>query len=190
MVHELRGLAGVFAGEPVEEPDEADDDEEEPEGDEEEAAGPEGMLMRLLEKKLSEYEEKPSATPQAAGGPRLIKAPGKAAPPAAPRKAAPPAAPPAAAAAVLDVEPEPEPEPEPAQLGIVVDPAPDPWTETVPPELRGGSAPAPSMQAIAPIVEQLRAMPTDQAMELLDTVVRSLPKEQVIGWIQAMQQAR
>jgi hypothetical protein len=185
MVHELRGLAGVFAGEPIEEPDEADDDEEEPEGDEEESASPEAMLMRLLEKKLTEDEAKPEATPQPASGPRLIKAPRKATPPPAP---APAPAPAAAAAAVIDVEPEPEPEPA-HSLGIV-EPEPDPWTETVPPELRAGSVPAPSPQVLAPIVEQLKAMPTDQAMELLDQVVRSLPKEQVIGWIQAMQQAR
>jgi len=188
MVRELRELAGVFAGTEPLPADEPDDDEEDDEGDEEEPQGPEAMLMRLLEKKLTEDEEKPSATPAPTSGPRLIKAEASSRP-------TPPPTPTARREQVIDVEPEPEPEPEAApveNLGTVIDPAPDPWSEQVAPELRGqgSAAPATVPAAALPIVEQLRAMPTEQAMELLDSVVRSLPKEQVISWIQAMQQAK
>lgn len=180
MVRELRQLAGVFSGEQSEEP-EGDEDEENEEDEEEGPPSPEAMLMRLLEKKLDEGD-KPAEAPQSKTGPRLIRASASAS--TRPKQPPTPAAQPVE---VVEAEPEAEHEAEPIDVEAVVS-GPDPWTETVAPELRG--APASVAAAAAPILEQLRALPTDQAMELLDGVVRSLPKEQVIGWIQAMQQAK
>lgn len=171
MVRELRQLAGVFSGE-ASEPEEDEDEDEEDEG----PPSPEAMLMRLLEKKLDEGDDKPAA-PQQRAGPRLIKA------------ATRPKQPPTPAARPVEVvEPEPEAEREPAPIEVDAVSSGDPWTESVAPELRG--TPSAAAAAAGPILEQLRALPTEQAMELLDGAVRSLPKEQVIEWIQAMQQRK
>lgn len=182
MIRELRQLTGMFSGEPSEEPDEDEDEDEEDEG----PPSPEAMLMRLLEKKLDDggdARHHEAVEPSKKTGPRLIKA--KASQP----QRQPPPAPAKRPVEIIDVEPEAESVPAPSEVSPpTVEAALDPWSGTVAAELRGPSGSVAS--AAAPILEQLRAMPTHEALALLDGVVRSLPKEQVIGWIQAMQRAK
>jgi hypothetical protein len=181
MVHELRGIAGIFAGTDVpDDDDDDDDDEEEPER----PKTPEEMLMHLAEgylEKKAEEGDAPQAAP-AAPKPRLIHRAKQVPSPSQPA--------PQPAVATLAAEPEefPEPEPEPEPEPVVVHPEPDPWGRTVPAEMRGNTAVA-TAPALDPagIADMLRGLPPEQAMDLLNGAIKSLPKEQVIQWVQQLQ---